>query len=196
MENYLAELRRKTRPGEPILKEFAANADENRLTFEMVNLARALAHFGFYDFEELLGLVQSLLAIIDTRPFQPNNGDDEVNSQKPRAHQKLIRQFTTRLGANNKSASPIPIPNSLALSTKSTPKRQAMKESETAEEAANSKQSREMLLQTKLIAAELLDFAMDVRRDFRITVALSFFKEHFPCNENGELPNPPGQAKK
>lgn len=28
---------------------------------------------------------------------------------------------------------------------------------------------------------------MDVRRDYRITVALSYFKKTFPCNENGEL---------
>lgn len=28
---------------------------------------------------------------------------------------------------------------------------------------------------------------MDVRRDYRITVALSWFKKHFPCNELGEL---------
>lgn len=28
---------------------------------------------------------------------------------------------------------------------------------------------------------------MDVRRDYRITVALSYFKNNFPCNENGEL---------
>ncbi|KAH7730957.1 ITR-1 protein [Aphelenchoides avenae] len=32
---------------------------------------------------------------------------------------------------------------------------------------------------------------MDVKRDYRITVALSYFKNHFPCNENGELEQPP-----
>lgn len=34
---------------------------------------------------------------------------------------------------------------------------------------------------------------MDVRRDYRITVALSYFKNKFPCNENGELPLKPGK---
>ena len=28
---------------------------------------------------------------------------------------------------------------------------------------------------------------MDVRRDYRITVGLSWFKNRYPCNENGEL---------
>lgn len=28
---------------------------------------------------------------------------------------------------------------------------------------------------------------MDVRRDYRITVVLSWFKKRFPCDENGEL---------
>jgi hypothetical protein len=32
---------------------------------------------------------------------------------------------------------------------------------------------------------------MDVRRDYRITVALSYFKNQFPCNENGELNTAP-----
>jgi hypothetical protein len=49
-----------------------------------------------------------------------------------------------------------------------------------------------MLQQMKLIVAELLNFIMDIRRDFRITVALSHFKNRFPCNENGELPTAPG----
>ena len=31
---------------------------------------------------------------------------------------------------------------------------------------------------------------MDVRRDYRITVALSWFKNKYPCNENGELNQP------
>jgi len=36
-----------------------------------------------------------------------------------------------------------------------------------------------------------IHFITDVRRDFRITVGLSFFKEHFPCNEEGQMPAPP-----
>lgn len=33
---------------------------------------------------------------------------------------------------------------------------------------------------------------MDVQRDYRITVALSYFKKNFPCNENSELVSFPG----
>lgn len=48
--------------------------------------------------------------------------------------------------------------------------------SESGENLAEAKLSREMVLQTKLIVAELLQFIMDIRRDFRISTALSFFK--------------------
>lgn len=33
---------------------------------------------------------------------------------------------------------------------------------------------------------------MDVRRDYRITMALSWFKKNFPCDANGILAHLPG----
>ncbi|VDM97439.1 unnamed protein product [Thelazia callipaeda] len=55
------------------------------------------------------------------------------------------------------------------------------------ENSAQAKKSKQMIQQTKLIIVEILNFIMDVRRDYRITVALSWFKRHFPCDEVGEL---------
>lgn len=37
---------------------------------------------------------------------------------------------------------------------------------------------------------------MDVRRDYRITVALSYFKNNFSCNENGDLDVPPSISER
>lgn len=37
---------------------------------------------------------------------------------------------------------------------------------------------------------------MDVRRDYRITVALSWFKQKNPCDEYGELTEPQGNLNK
>nr|CAD2169339.1 unnamed protein product [Meloidogyne enterolobii] len=53
-----------------------------------------------------------------------------------------------------------------------------------------------MLLKTKLIVVELIDFIMDVRRDFRVTKALSFYKNLLSsCNENGEIKKAPVISK-
>ena len=154
VETYLVELKRKAHPGEPVLKDSAANADENRLTFEVVNLAKALAQFGYYDFEQLLRLGQALLEIIDSRPTitqkECNNGDSQKN------HAKLIRQFTKRLSkVGSKADAPtVSIPNSLPLDTIQHSKRG--KDVENTEETVNAKQSREILLQTKLIVYVLI----------------------------------------
>ncbi|UMM28392.1 hypothetical protein L5515_011260 [Caenorhabditis briggsae] len=159
VETYLMALR-----DQPTDERHSVNS--SKLTYEIVNLAKSLAQFNFYSFNELLQLTKNLLAIINEGPVP-----EQVPSHQ--AMVNVIRNMSKSMlrGGNNKE-------NSKDLAK--TP-------SMSTDDAGRSKEGRALIVKTKLIVAEILQFVMDVRRDYRITMALSWFKNEFPCDEDGSL---------
>nr|pir hypothetical protein F33D4.2a - Caenorhabditis elegans [Caenorhabditis elegans] len=158
VETYLMGLRNQS-------MEERQSVNSSKLTYEIVNLAKALAQFNFYSFNDLLQLTQNLLAIINEGP-----ATEQVPSH--RAMVNAIRNMSKSMmrGGNKENSKDL-----------------AKTPSVTAEEAGRTKEGRALNVKTKLIVAEILQFVMDVRRDYRITMALSWFKNVFPCDEDGSL---------
>uniref|UniRef100_A0A8L8Q6U3 Inositol 1,4,5-trisphosphate receptor n=1 Tax=Heligmosomoides polygyrus TaxID=6339 RepID=A0A8L8Q6U3_HELPZ len=164
--NYLNSLRN-SHPSGPVLQPEASRVAHNKLTFEMVTLAKALAQFGYYTFDNLLTLTENLLNIVDNSPHTAQTARTVSHGMT------MIHRVTqSMIGGGPRKIS--------EMQMKSTDKSNI-------EDTVKAKESRQLLVKTKLTVAEILQFVMDVRRDYRITMSLSWFKQNFPCNEDGVL---------
>ncbi|VDM84002.1 unnamed protein product, partial [Strongylus vulgaris] len=110
----------------------------------MVTLAKALAQFGYYTFDNLLTLTENLLNIVDNSPHRAQTARTVSHGMTMihRVTQSMIGGRSLTLDGPSKSTEKSSIEDT---------------------------------------------FVMDVRRDYRITMALSWFKRNFPCDEHGVL---------
>ncbi|PAV80527.1 hypothetical protein WR25_22907 [Diploscapter pachys] len=168
VDEYLISLRDQNEG--PVLKSDAQSVNMNKLTYEIVTLSKALAQFGFYSFDKLLQLAQNLLAIVDDQPNDKRRTRKVTHGMNLIAH-SMNRVTTTMLTTGNANRN----------------RNTADKEVNGIEESVRSKESRQLRVKAKLTVAEILQFVMDVRRDYRITMALSWFKTNFPCDVDGSL---------